>query len=302
MSKQPTSEYDFPENIRRALYDTVIAQDASDLLLEWYQRWGDFHQATLIRMLVEGAEQERVFALFALKDSSLSYPEKVRLLRPFLEHRDRRARWASAICLGELQDGEALPYLQGLLLDGVKDKTDYPSEEQIKSIPIEAGDLLPFIWFNEKRYVLANTLGNWGEKETIPSLIHALRVSYAVEQELSGPSYDYQRVWYLFQDRLAYNIGRFGAFGTLSTLNVAQSRLRIAIVFAVLGFLEIKAIPALRIEYSHMLLNYLNKNEKTRISQVLFQQFGLTESEQKKLWEHYEKDVWEREKNISIFE
>src|SRR5690349_20411735 len=118
--------------------------------------WGGVDLGSLLRALTEGDERDRLFALHAL--GYLGTEEAHRNLLAHLESERPLERWASAIGLGRMREGQVLPELVRMLTEFL------PPDQEYRASPYYRG------W----RFCAPRILGAWGKSEAIVGLRGAL--------------------------------------------------------------------------------------------------------------------------------
>lgn len=280
----------WPEAINRAFVDTFpdnqLSDDEVDVFL---QHWRDFKQETLIQVLKEREGVDRVFAIFIL--GYLAPAEIAPILLPFLHSSQHMERWASAITFGRLKDERVLSALQNMPLEGIFDFG--PVLEQAEEQEV-------FAWYNFHRCSIASIFGNWGDPQLVPVLRQALHTCWQLEQQpgpYAGRWGSIRGQWYELQDRLAYALGQLGAWGALLDLGLSADRLRIALIYLIIGSLQLHTtvpgiVPAFFI--SDLAPSALGYADKRTVKRLLAQRFGLSEAEQTALLEQFPYDCERR--------
>lgn len=235
---------------------------------EFASRWGGLDLEIFTHVLEVGQGQDKIIALFALGYSG--QPQARTALLPFLHSQVRMERWASALCLGEVQEEQAFPVLQDMLLEGLFD--------QQVARPDTVEDV---VWYEGYRGLVAYLLGSWDNPRLVPQLRQALQASWKREQQVRAPVPLSPWAWYLssyhtFQDALASALGRLDAFGALMQLELPASRLRIALFKLVLGHLSASKGYRYR-DFPWQMIT--DKALREDIIRVLEQRFGLSADE-----------------------
>jgi hypothetical protein len=251
--------------VEKASCDIWVYESEGEEVEHFEQRWGSFDSEVLQKVLDEGNGQEKAFAILTL--GLLALPDVNTLLFPFLNSPERIEQWASAIALGRRKDERVFSRLQEMLsedifeYDSLVDKT---IEETVSAAHKQWGrkwrehvdqDILE-IWKNAierfseygrylyLRSTVALVLGSWNNPHAIPALRDALHTAWIVEQQ-STPFSARKEIcsdgWHVYQDRLAYALGQLGAFGMLLNLDTPADRLSIALVYLIIGSLQLSA-------------------------------------------------------------
>lgn len=250
METQPT----YVERAFRTFYYGGQYEIALDAFL---QRWGGTERETLTQVLSTGTQEEQAIALFIIGYSGI--PQAQELLRPFLHSHTPLLRWVSALCLGELKDEQALPVLINLLDEFLPPRL-HPFERE--------GGLYQF-W----RIKAVSLLGAWQRDDLAPVLRRALVKSWELEQ---ADTIDRKQVWHPYQDELVYNLGRLGAFGSLTSFALPAPRLHLWLVMLSCGSLQA------RTRYGDLLTQLqINATLQQEVTHVLELRFGIPAEEGK---------------------
>jgi len=280
-------EQQWPDAIKQAFNDVFLYDDdAEDYIAPFYQRWGDVHQETLVRVLNEGQGKDKIIALFTLGYLAPSGVDNV--LMPFLESAERMERWASAICLGRFKDQRSFSSLQEMLLEGIFEHGPF-LEDDVERLAL-------YEWFNVHRCTAAALLGSWGNREAVPALCHALAASWKLEQQpgpFSGRWGCFLDNWHSFQDHIAYALGQLGAFGALLNLGLPEGRLRIAITYLVLGNLQVKAKELFVLDLAQYVYT-LKQVHLSAVTTILSEQFGFSAEQHIAFLQQFPEDCVER--------
>lgn len=299
--------------IQRAFFDTWIHEtEMPDELRDqrvgaFVLRWGGVDVSAFKRALQEGKGTDRLFAIFAL--GYLAPPEVEELLVPFLHSSIRKARWASAIVLGERKHGQAFAPLQEMLGEDMKYHPPHAEKDLIR-IVYEAADeasrrfgsradwerivdpALIAAWNEQQAYfgeynwhlihrlTITHLLGTWGDPQAIPAIIQTLRMCWEVEQlpRFQGrPSGGFGETWHQLEDDLAYALGQLKAWNVLNELDLPPVHFQIARMFFVFGSLQVN----LRYLYDGNITRLITIGtiNPDRVSMILQEKFGLTEHE-----------------------
>jgi hypothetical protein len=296
--------------IQRAFFDTWIHEaEMPDALRNervgaFVVRWGGIDIDAFKRALRDGKGTDRLFAIFALSYLALSDVEE--LLVPFLHSSVRKARWASAIVLGESKRVQAFVPLQDALIEDMECHPPH-TEKDLMRIVYEAANeavsrfgsradwervvdpALLAAWNEQQAYLgeyrwhlihrlrIAHLLGTWEDPRAIPVLRQALRMCWEVEQlpRFHGrPSGGSEETWHQLEDNLAYTLGQLEAWNALDGLDLPSLHFQLARMFLVFGSL-------------HVNLRYLYDGNITRlitigtidpdlVIRILQERFGLT--------------------------
>ena len=240
--------------------------------------WGNFETDTLVRVLGRGAEEERLFSIFALGFT----PQAREQLRPFLRSLKPLERWASALSLGRMKEDQALAVLLEMLTEF------FPPHEQYRSDTT-------FEWrYDIWRCHIPSLLMAWKSPRLASALRSALqRVLSIVQAQTPAdvhklPQGTYHALlseWNRYQDELVYALGRLGAFGALVGLEGASVFLSRWIVHLVMGSLH-DAYPYVTItQWSQQPELY------QAVVSTLEHRFGLTQEERDLYLTYYEEEV-----------
>ena len=274
---------EWPEYISRAFIPFYMMGTEEEAIEEFASRWGGLDLEIFTHVLEIGQGQDKLIAIFALGYSG--QPEARAALLPFLHSHVRMERWASALCLGEAKEEQALPVLQDLLLEGLFD--------QQVAAPDTVEDV---VWYESYRGLVAYLLGSWDNPRLVPLLRQALQASWQREQQVRTPVPLFPWAWDLssyhtFQDALAFALGRLGAFGALMQLEFPASRLRIALFNLVLGHLSASKGYRYRDLPLQLLLDTALRED---VFLVLEQQFGVSADEGAEMIKQFTSDDTER--------
>jgi hypothetical protein len=241
-------------------FEAVFGAAADDEKLEAFaSRWGGLDFETFRRVLEIGQGKDKLVAIFAI--GYMATPEAQTLLLPLLHSVVQQDRWASAICLGEMEDERAFPYLQAMLLEGLSlDPGTWPrsNEEHWEEH-----------WYDECRIEAVSLLAACTE----PSLIPTMRQAFIIIWKLVQAGHPHL-FGYSYQDELTYALGQRGAFGVLTGLDLPPPHRKTAMVYLALGYLQAKT--RYRRIISELMLNETLQQE---VAEVLAQRFGLSEEE-----------------------
>lgn len=244
------------------------------------EQWGGLDLETFERVIKEGTGDDKVVAIAAFGYAKA--PQARSLLLPLLQSPVRTERWESAIALGRLHQGQALPVLHQCL-------------QEARSAPSEAEAFSDEnIWLDDSRAEISSLLGDWGQLSSIPVLRSALKETWEWEQRfLAGLPSDRELVmlapWEAYEYELAYALGRLGAFGALTGLVFSPSRTRILTVYMAMGHLQLR-----KKERDLFTSIAMKKTTQEDVGKVLEQRFGLSEAEQETYIKRFSQDYFPR--------
>src|SRR5712692_8472862 len=184
--------FDYPEYVIEA-FALTYGQQMEEFIEEFVGRWGNLDIETFERVLQEGQGEEKILAIFAISSAALPHSQVRELLLPFLRSAEPRERWASADCLGQIKEEEALPVLIDLLEEGLT-----PEWRQ-----------RDWCWYEDIRAYIPLTLGEWGDASLVPVLRHALHTVWEMEQQIA----QLYPTWRRYQAMLSWALGYYGCFG-----------------------------------------------------------------------------------------
>lgn len=260
----------WPDSIDRAFRAVYYGGDYEREIDAFVSRWHGLETENFIRALESGTPEEKALALFAL--GYANSPNAQARLYTALESVEPMEQWASALCLAERKDEQALPMLLSCF------------EEMLppRMHPLEREGGLYHSW----RIRAAYLLGEWGRKDLVPALRQALGKAWRLEQV---DIIDRKHVWHDYQDELVYALGRLEAFGSLSGFPLPASRLQFWIVTVTCGSLQARS------RYGD-LLTQIQTNEalKNEVAQVLEQRFGVPAREQTGYIDSYAQTYFDR--------
>lgn len=200
--------------------DEVLPQPEENVRIEeamasFALRWGGLDDAIMLRVLHEGKGRDRLVAIFAIGFGTL--PEARDILAPFLIHEEQLIRCATAIVLGFKRDERALPVLEEYIAHKP------PMDEQGLPLPGAVS------WYQFYRGHIARLLAVWGPSSITPALLKAFQLSWEWEQDMLG---------FDTQDAFLYALGRRGAIGVLTGMEMPKNRQRLAMAFLALGNIQ----------------------------------------------------------------
>lgn len=246
----------WPESVDHAFRAVYYGGDYEREIEAFAQRWQGLEAETFTRAFESGTPEEKALALFALNYSDS--PNAQALLTTALESGEPMEQWASALCLGERKDEQALPILLSCLQELLPPRMH----------PLEREGGLYHSW----RIRVAALFGEWGRKDVVPALRQALDTAWKLEQ---ADTIDRKHVWHDYQDELVYALGRLEAFGALAGFALPDARLQFWMVLLACGALQAWS------RYGDLLTQVqINESLKQEIAQVLEQRFGVPAREQ----------------------
>lgn len=254
-------------------------------------RWGGLKLGHMRRAFEDGEGEEKALAIFALGLASAE--GTANLLAPLLDQAPRMERWASAICLGLMNDARTFPVLERLLLDGL-DLEEYTRvhREENEALQLDQN------WYAVYRWYAIQLLEGWNS----PSLIPTLKLTYAalwrIQQHLAEQGL-LPRWWLEVSsyDAIAYALGQRGAFTLLDGLAVPPEYRNPARVYMALGHLhaqassgtELAGLPSRISGLDHEML--VNETLQQEVATALGQLFGLSPAEQEESLDHFYDDA-----------
>lgn len=268
---------EWPDYITKAFQDFYYVGTEEEMIEVFASRWGGLDLETFERVLERGQGRDRAIAIFALGYSDM--PEVPTLLLPFLSSPYRQERWASAVCLEQMQEEQAFPVLKHILLEEVFDlpsTSEMHLDEEIR-------------WYEGQRGRVALQLAQWNDHSMVPLLRQALRASWLREHEWKS-RFMYRHSGPYSEDAIAFALGKLGAFGALSHLDVPQARLHLALIHLVLGYLYTRGY-----RYKHIIMELGKKTALGReVARVLKERFGYSEAEAEESIEQFLTDYLAR--------
>lgn len=224
----------------------------------------------MFRVLREGDNrQDRLFALLTL--GTLGTAEAHEALLPYLDSSVVEERWASAICLGELREVQALPVLMNMLMEVFSPAIEY-----------QRGGLL-WHW----REAIPVILGEWGERVAVVPLRHALvqvlQVQRTVRNEAADAVMDGEEwEWQDYADVIVYALGQLKAIAALTGIETEVARLDVLRIQLILGYLHGR----------YPIVSTARWNEQPElardVNELLETLFGLDREERKRSLHQYE--------------
>ncbi len=288
-SSSNESEHDLPEwpAFIKAALEMLFGEYQPDREVRAFiSHWGALDQEeVLARVLSSGEDEEKHLAICIVGESD--FPQARTLLLPFLQSNDAKARWLSALYLGQRKEAVARPTLMTMLTEFL------PTEEAPTLVADQS-------WFDQIRGGAIFALLLWEEVFLALAFRRALLVSVNGEQFL--PTHPVRRRillldWYGYQDALCYALGRRGVFGALIGIPLSPRRQRIAMVNMVRGYKQVDA----RLLGSELAFGWEQESElRTSVKAVLAQYFGLSEEEQNAYLDNYSWDLSERERALIL--
>lgn len=262
--------YRWPDFVQHAFRTYYYGGQYEKPLEAFEQRWGGFDAQTLLHALIVGSSEEKVLALLTIGYSDM--PQKREMLLPYLQSAEPMERWASALCLGEMQEEKALSVLVHMLDEFLPPQ----------SHPLERDGGLYHFW----RSKAVALLGESGRSDLAPVLRQMLIKVWTIEQAEQGKR---KQVWHGYQDELVYALGRLGTFGALTGLDIPKARIRLWMITLVCGTLQA------RVRYGDILTQIQIQQElKDEVALVLQQRFGLSAKEQLAYIDSYSDEYFAR--------
>lgn len=257
------------------LYQSPFSEEFIETFL---RTWGSFETETLLRVLDQGEDEERLFTIFALGFE----PQMREQLRPFLHSLRSMERWASAISLGRMKDEQALPVLLEMLTEFLPPSEQYSSDGT-------------FEWrYDLWRCHIPSLLMAWKSSWLVPIFRGALQKILSlvqtktpddVQKLLQGIYQALLTEWNRYLDEIVYALGRLGAFGVFTGLEGVNAFLSRWIIHLVMGHLH-EAYPNVSImQWSQQPALY------KEVVTTLEQRFGLTKEERDIYLTYYEEAV-----------
>ncbi len=260
-------------NIERAFYQLYGFGLNEDKYEDFASRWGSLDRETFRHVSRDGHGDDKAIALFAL--GYVGTPQAAEEMVPFLQDPERMARWASALCLGNMKDERALHYLETMLLEGLtveEYRSAYQHEdEQQASVTF---------WCDVVRYQVPELLAPWKIPSLIPKMREALHRYVDIERALLY-RFDF---WHSYDDRLAFALGQRAAFGALTGIELFPASQKVAMVSMALGYQDITGATR---DFSQLMEEMIvNDALRQGVMSILEERFGLGEEERKDCVEH----------------
>ena len=258
-----------PQNWPQHILDTVREMGMHSPYDEEYiqaiiAKWGDVHPNTLQKIMREGDDYERAFAVFAYGFQPDVPVEEI--LVPLLQSTDPLKRWASAICLGKRKDERALDNLCTMLTEFL------PPNEQYRANGIRE-------WlYDNLHHETASLIGALGVRRVSPSLRSALLTMLNIEEvpalytRLTAGGI---RNIVFHEEQVVYALGRLHAYGALVGIEASKEQMALWRVHFSLGCVHGK--------YPITLMYFWDDNEDLlqAVKEILQCTFGLTSAEQR---------------------
>lgn len=243
------------------------------------KRWGGLDLPTFARVLKEGQAEDRLLTIFVIgyEDS----PRARSLLLPLLKSVHPLEKWAAALCLGQMKEERALPYLEHILTEFLPE-IQYDPKGYIE------------LSYEEWRPMAVRILGEWGEPKLASMLVKGLKALWQQEQRPEEQlSQDIRKLmrrkWKFCQKETAYALGRLGAFEMIKKLDIPEPRLSLLMIYGALGFLHVRTYyPDIYTNFSGC---WNDPALKEQVATVLRQQFECSEEEQKRCIALYDEDL-----------
>ncbi len=260
----------WPDSVDRAFRAVYYGGDYEREIGTFAGRWNSLETEAFTRALESGTPEEKALALFALSYSDS--PNAHAILSTALESLEPMEQWASALCLGERKDEQALPVLLSCFEEFLPPGMHPLGRE---------GGL-----YHSWRIRAAYLLGEWGRKDLIPALRQALDNAWRLEL---ADTIDRKHVWHDYQDELVYALGRLEAFGAFVGFSLPVPRLQFWVVMLACGSLQARS------RYGDLLSQVqINEILKEEIAQVLEQRFGVPVEKQKAYIDSYAQTYFDR--------
>lgn len=277
--KEVRSEQDmavWPPSIQRAFEQIHYGGYQDEVIEKFAHRWGNLTLETFQHVLDMAEREDKLIALFAIGYSGAAQAREI--LLPFLQSSNRMERWASILCLGEMQDEEAFPLLIELLQEGLDGSHQNEDDGWVTG------------WYGIERLMVARLLGEWGHASAVPALRQTFKKVWALEQQDSVYSY----LWYDYEDALANALGRLEAFGALTAIELPARRLRLAMIEMALGYQRIRQ----RAPLSLLIIFPSRTDFQEEVAGVLERHFGLSKEERGHYIEQYVDDIFARNAHL----
>ncbi len=249
--------YLLPHNINTA-FEALFGEDPNKKAEEeeaFASRWRGIDEARFWQALAEGRGADKLLAIFVIGHSG-----NPAAIAPFLSSPNQKERWASALCLGEINDTYAYPYLETMLIEGLSlDPATWPRTREAH---------WEMQWYDNNRIVALQLLEPWDA----PSLISTMRQAYQRMWDLEQVGHPHLS-GYAYQDALMHALGQRGAFGSLTGLNLPLPHLKIAMMQLALGSLR----PRTPADAFQALIG--DERLQKEVARVLEQRFGLSKEE-----------------------
>ena len=213
----------WPRYVDVALSRVECPEEYAEAYIQAYlQRWGDVEPDTLKRVVDGGSSEDRLFAIFALGAAGTVLTRET--LLPLLESPMVLDRWASAICLGEIGEEQAILTLCTMLTEFLPTTmSEYETCEQ---------DPVHFRYAVLRMYA-PNILYELGSSVAIPALRQGLQHTVKLEAILSAQAVKTTEMFSPvlnsslnvlrhYQDTLAFALGRLGALGALTGVQTSE--------------------------------------------------------------------------------
>lgn len=226
------SKFPLQSSVDRA-FVFLYGEGATDEQVEAFaSTWGGLDLPHFRLALQDGEGDDLILAIFALGLSAAA--ENADLVAPFLSHPFRRARFASAFCLGTLKDQRAFPVLENLLLDGL-DLDEYAQAGKIYQETNDYSRLSELSWCDDLRMYAIYLLMDWNSETLLPILKQTFAAVWQKQQRFKP--YMFRVALY---DALSYVLGYKGESTFLEDLELPPEHRNTAMLYFVLGRLQIK--------------------------------------------------------------
>lgn len=264
----PSEALDYPYYVEQAF--TMVKSFRIEAEIEAFIiRWGGVDAETFVRVLKNGAGEDRLIALCAL--GLLAQPWTRELLLPFLHSPDHLARWASALLLGEMREEQAFTVLLKALTEFLP-----PANEELTVFTTELE--LHYIWHER----VIEVLDKWQRPEVGEAFYQALIMLWNItlEQRIHSPIL--ADICFHCQDDLAYALGRMHTLEFFKALPLPSFAVRLVMLQGICGYLDIRSRYSPSYRSTSFLLTFLRLYEASlgrRIMEAWEQHFGLSEQE-----------------------
>ncbi len=250
-----------------AAFTDVYSEGADDNVCEAFaSAWGGLDLAAFQRAFAHGQGDDRIVAIFAL--GATATPQITESLLSLLTHSSwRMERFASALCLGRMNEQQALPLIETLLLDGL-DLDEYRKAVQENGHPLYELD-----WCGGRRSGLVYFLREWHSPTLIQTFHRGLQALWEIQKTLHPFPFEVDSY-----DGLAYGLGSRDAFDALNGIDFPPAHRNTALVYMALGHLDARGRPESGLGLMGEMLS--NTDLRQDVAAVLSQYMGLSPQEQ----------------------
>ena len=272
-----------PDYVHRAFEDVYMADANQEKYEAFASSWKGLDAATFRHIIEVGEGKDKVVAIFAL--GYMATPQAREAMVLLLHSPVQQERWASALCLGAMQDERALPYLQQMLVEGLSLEERPWAMKEVEDYSTYFPQIHEADWYDDLRTRVVKYLEPWHSPSLVQIMLQAFKT---LLWQLEYAIYPYA-IHDDYYDALAYALGQQGAFGVLAGFELPPAYVKTAMVYLALGYLQaqMRYSPA-RGLISEMMMNAALQRE---VAEVLGQRFGLSEAEQDDCVAHfYEND------------